>query len=45
MQSVEDEHDAIFIATKEIPLNELNIYLNTYMKQTKDIYLLPYIEK
>ncbi len=45
MESVEDEHDAIFIATKEIPLNELNIYLNTYMKQTKDIYLLPYIEK
>ena len=45
MQSVEDEHDAIFIATKEIPLNELNIYLNNYMKQTKDIYLLPYIEK
>ena len=28
MQSVEDEHDAIFIATKEIPLKELNIYLN-----------------
>ena len=45
MQSVENGHDAIFIATKEIPLEELNISLNTYMKETKDIYLLPYIEK
>ena len=38
-------YEAIFIATKDIPLESLNHTLTKYMQETKDIYLLPYIEK
>lgn len=45
LQCVESNHEAIFIATKGIPLETLNGYLNQYMKETQDLYLLPYISK
>lgn len=45
LHSVESTHDAIFIATKDMPMDTLNTYLNKYMKESKDLYLLPYISK
>ena len=40
LQCVEKGHEAIFIATKDIPIDTLNAYLNEYMKDTKDLYIL-----
>jgi len=45
MHHVDNGYEALFIATKGIPIEELNQSLNDYMQETKDIYLLPYIEK
>lgn len=44
-QCVEKRHEAIFIATKDISIDTLNAYLNEYMKNTKDLYILPYMAK
>ncbi|ATB70951.1 putative sugar transferase EpsL [Sulfurospirillum diekertiae] len=42
---VTKKYEAIFIATKDMPINALNLYLDRYMKETKDLYILPYIAK
>ncbi|MDD3342375.1 MAG: sugar transferase [Sulfurospirillaceae bacterium] len=41
----EDRYEAIFIATKNMPIHTLNEHLNQFAKETKDIYILPYAEK
>lgn len=45
LQCVARGHEAIFIATKDLPIDTLNAYLNEYMKDTKDLYILPYMAK
>lgn len=41
----EHNYTAVFITTKNMPITELDKHLNHYMKETKDIYVLPYAEK
>ena len=41
----EHDYNAVFITTKNMPLDELDKHLNHYMQETKDIYVLPYAEK